>query len=144
VKVHSMPHPFFLCFSYVLLTVPISSTHAPTCWTRKMHRVCVLFLFAAYLPPLNQYHSLMEVFAVPRRFRSEPVGTSWILVGNFGVEGLPNKQETTLTFSNRIPIGSTGSESEQFLTGSNRFQLVPTGSKWIHSERLRLVSRYTN
>jgi len=68
-----------------------------------------------------------EVFAVPRRFRSEPVGTSWILVGNFGVEGLPNKQETTLTSSNQIPIGtgfpigSTGSESKQFPTGSDWF-----------------------
>jgi len=71
---------------------------------------------------------------VPRRFQSEPVGTSWISVGNFGVEGLPNKQETTLTFSNRIPIrtgfliSSTGSESEQFPTGSNWFQLVPTSA----------------
>ena len=25
-----------------------------------------------------------EVFAVPRRFRSEPVGTGWIPIGNFG------------------------------------------------------------
>ena len=40
-----------MCFSYVLLTVPISSTHAPTCRTRKTHTLCTSFLFAAYLPP---------------------------------------------------------------------------------------------
>jgi len=74
---------------------------------------------------------------VPRRFRSEPVGTSWIPVRNFEVEGLPNKQETTLNFSNRIligtgfPIGSTGSESEQFPTGSNWFQVDPLGKAQI-------------
>ena len=27
--------------------------HAPTCRTRKMHRVCASFLFAAYLPPTS-------------------------------------------------------------------------------------------
>jgi len=81
----------------------------------------------------KRFLCIIEVFAVPCRFQSEPVGTSWILVRNFGVEGLPNKQETTLTFSNRIPIrtgfliSSTGSESEQFPTGSNWFWLVLEG-----------------
>ena len=51
VRVHSTPHPLFLCFLYVLLTVPISSTHAPTCRTRKTCTLCASFLFAAYLPP---------------------------------------------------------------------------------------------
>ena len=31
-----------------------------------------------------------EVFTVPHRFRSEPVGTGWILIRNLEVENLPN------------------------------------------------------
>jgi len=69
----------------------------------------------------------IEVLSLPHRFQAELVGTDQILIGNFQVGYLPNKQRTPSEFSNWIPIrsgfliGSAGTESDHFPTGSNWF-----------------------
>jgi len=84
--------------------------------------------------------SANEVLSLPHKFRSEPVRTDQIPIGNFQVEYLPNKQRTPSFFSDWIPI------RKPFLIGSGRTESnhVLTGSKRIQSEKLTLVSRYTN
>jgi len=80
------------------------------------------------------YPPNMKVFAVPHRFRLEPVGTSWILIRNFGSQYRPNDRKILQFFQPEPvePVSSTGSES-------NQFQPIPseTGQNW--SERVRPV-----
>jgi len=83
----------------------------------------------ARLTSIENANPFVEVFAVPRRFQSEPVGTSWIPIGNFGSQYRPNSRKI-FHFSNRIPIRTSGnSRFYQF-----RVQSIPTGTKWNQLE----------
>jgi len=81
-------------------------------------------------------HLQNEVFAVSHRFRSEPVGTGWILIGNFGSQYRPNSRKFLQFFQpdsdrnqwNRsvLPVPSP-INSDQY-----QVELIGTGRKEPH------------
>src|SRR5438270_10554425 len=86
-----------------------------------------------FLPP----HTRSEVLSLLHRFQLELVRTEQILIGNFQVGYLPNKQRTPSEFSDWIligsgfPIGSARTESDHIPTSSNQFQADLIGKAHI-------------